>query len=148
VKELMATVAAIGAVLTAPLALAAPDWEIDYKAAQAEAKTANKLLLLNFTGSDWCGYCILFDKEILSQPQFRDYAKKNLVLLEIDFPRRKTQTIETKRQNQELAEHYQIEGFPTVVVLNGEGRPVWRFDGYFPNGPEAFVAQLQKLPKS
>ena len=147
-KKLTTTAAAIVAVLTAPLALAASDWETDYKAAQAEAKTANKLLLLNFTGSDWCGYCILFDRQILSQPQFKDYAKKNLVLLEIDFPRRKAQTNETRRQNQELAEHYQIEGFPTVVVLNGEGKAVWRFDGYFPNGPEAFIAQLEKLRKS
>jgi protein disulfide-isomerase len=146
VKNLLFTGAAIAAVLTAPWALAdAPEWQTDYKKAQAEAKTTNKLLLLDFTGSDWCGYCILLDREILSRPQFRDYAKKNLILLEIDFPRRKRQTEETRRQNQELAEHYQIEGFPTIVVLNGEGKPVWRYDGYFPDGPEAFIAQLEKL---
>jgi thioredoxin-related protein len=145
VKNLMFMVAAIAAVLTAHWTLADPAWRTDYKTAQVEAKTTNKLLLLNFTGSDWCGYCILLDREILSQPQFREYAKKNLILMEIDFPRRKPQTDETKRQNQELAMHYQVEGFPTVVVLNGEGKPVWRFEGYFPDGPEAFIAQLEKL---
>jgi thioredoxin-related protein len=147
VKRLLLIVAAAAALFTASRSWAGADWETDYKKAQAEAKTANKLLLVNFTGSDWCGYCILFDREILSQPQFRDYAKKNLVLLEVDFPRRKSQSIETRKQNQELAEHYQIEGFPTVVVLNSEAKPVWRFDGYFPNGPDAFIAQLERLRK-
>ncbi len=148
-RNLILTVAAIAAVSGTAWALAdSAQWQADYKKAQAEAKTSNKLLLLNFTGSDWCGYCIMLDREILSQPQFRDYAKKNLVLLEIDFPRRKLQTGETRRQNQELAAHYQIEAFPTILVLNGEGKPVWRFEGYFPDGPEAFIAQLEKLRNS
>jgi thioredoxin-related protein len=146
VKHLVLAFAAIFG-LTASLALADSDWQTDYKKAQQEAKTNNKLLLLDFTGSDWCGYCILLDREILSRPQFKDYAKKNLVLLEIDFPRRKTQATETKKQNQELAHQYQIEGFPTIVVLNGEGKTVWRYDGYFTDGPEAFIAALEKLRK-
>jgi thioredoxin-related protein len=148
VKKLLLTFAAIAGLWGSAAAFADPDWQTDYKKAQGEAKTNNKLLLLNFTGSDWCGYCILFDKEILSRPQFKDYAKKNLILLEVDFPRRKAQPVETRKQNQELAEQYQIEGFPTVVVLNGSGKPVWRFDGYFPDGPEAFIAELEKLRKS
>lgn len=148
VRNFILTVAIVAVALTTLPALADSEWQTDYKKAQAEAKTNNKLLFLDFTGSDWCGYCIQLDREILSQPQFRDYAKKNLILMEVDFPRRKPQPTETRRQNQELAEHYQIEGFPTIVVLNGEGKPVWRFEGYFPDGPEAFIAQLEKLRKS
>ena len=104
-------------------------WETDYKKAQDEAKANHKLILLNFTGSDWCGWCIQLDKAILSKPQFKDYATKNLILVELDFPRRKAQPVELRKQNQELAERYQVEGFPTLVVLNGDGKTVWRYDG-------------------
>ena len=123
------------------------DWLHDYNKAQEEAKANHKLLLLNFTGSDWCGWCIKFDKEILSQPQFKNYAHDNLVLVELDFPRRKSQPTEEKKQNVQLAQQYEVLGFPTIVVLNSNGQKVWQFDGYFPGSPDAFVAQLQKLPK-
>src|SRR5438105_12892306 len=132
---------------TAFSARADSGWLTDYKKAQQEAKNTNKLLFVNFTGSDWCGYCILLDRAILSQPQFKDYASKNLVLLEIDFPRRKAQSPETKKQNVELAERYQVEGFPTLVVLNGDGKTVWRYDGYYTGGVTAFLAELDKARK-
>jgi protein disulfide-isomerase len=122
-------------------------WETDYKKAQDEAKTNHKLVLLNFTGSDWCGYCIQLDRAILSKPEFKDYATKNLVLVELDFPRRKAQPIETRKQNQEMAERYQIEGFPTLVVLNGEGKTVWRYEGLYMGGIAAFLAELDKIRK-
>jgi thioredoxin-related protein len=132
-------------VLFASFAPAESVWLNDYKKAQEEAKANNKLLLLNFTGSDWCGWCIKFNKDILSQPQFKDYARDNLVLVELDFPRRKAQPAELKKQNLELAQEYEVLGFPTIVVLNSNGQKLWQFDGYFPGGPEAFIAQLQKL---
>jgi len=122
-------------------------WATDYKKAQDEAKANHKLVFLNFTGSDWCGYCIQFDRVILSQPQFKDYATKNLILVEIDFPRRKPQAVETRKQNQELAERYEIEGFPTLVVLNGEGKTVWRYEGFYTGGIAAFLAELDKVRK-
>ena len=124
------------------------DWLHDYTKAQEEAKANHKLLFLNFTGSDWCGGCIKFDKEVLSQPQFKNFAHDNLVLVELDFPRRKSQPTEVKKQNVELAQQYEVLGFPTIVVLNSSGQKVWQYDGYFPGGPEAFIEQLQKLPKS
>jgi thioredoxin-related protein len=129
-------------------AQADPTWQTDYKKAQEEAKTNHRLLLVDFTGSDWCGYCIRFNREILSKAQFKDYASKNLVLLEVDFPRAKQQSASLRQQNEQLAQEYQIEGFPTIVVLNGDGRKVWRYDGYFPDGPDAFIAALEKLRKS
>jgi len=123
-------------------------WATDYKKAQEEAKNNKKLLLLNFTGSDWCGWCIKLDREIFSKPEFKDYASKNLVLLTIDFPRSKSQPSTIRQQNQELAQQYQIEAFPTIIVLNGDGRKVWEYPGYFPDGADAFIAQLEKLRKS
>ena len=135
--------------LSAPaLALADSSWETDLKKAQQAAKAQNKLLFIDFTGSDWCGFCVRLDRDILSRPQFQAFASKNLVLMEVDFPRRKEQTAAIKTQNQHLASQYNIQGFPTIVVLNGDGQTVWRYDGYFPNGPEAFIAELEKLRKS
>jgi thioredoxin-related protein len=141
-------VAAAVSVVLASVARAESDWLHDYSKAQEEAKANHKLLLLNFTGSDWCGWCIKFDKEILSQPQFKNYAHDNLVLLELDFPRRKSQPTEERKQNVQLAQQYEVFGFPTIVVLNSSGQKLWQFDGYFSGGPEAFIAQLEKLPKS
>jgi thioredoxin-related protein len=131
----------------ASLTRAESDWLHDWSKAQEEAKSNHKLLFLNFTGSDWCGWCIKFDKDVLSQPQFKNFAHDNLVLVELDFPRRKSQPTEEKKQNVQLAQQYEVLGFPTIVVLNSNGQKVWQFDGYFPGGPEAFIAQLQKLPK-
>jgi thioredoxin-related protein len=132
-----------------PQRLASADsaWSTDYKKAQAEAKTHHKLLLLDFTGSDWCGFCFQLDRAILSQPQFKDYANKNLVLVEIDFPHRKPQSVETKKQNAELAERYQIDGFPTLIVLDGNGKTLWRYDGLYTGGIAAFIAELNKVRK-
>jgi thioredoxin-related protein len=126
---------------------AKPGWLTSYDQAQKEAQAQHKLLLMDFTGSDWCGWCMKLNKEVFSQPQFKDYAGKALVLLEVDFPRQKAQSAETRKQNQELAQQYQVEGFPTLVVLNGDGRKLWQYDGYFADGPAAFIAQLEKLRK-
>ena len=133
--------------LTAATCSAQASWQTDYQKAQEEAKSKNKLLFINFTGSDWCGYCIRMDRDILSKPQFKDFASKNLVLLEVDFPRAKEQPTPLRLQNRKLAGEYNVEGFPTYVVLNGDGKKVWEWGGYFPDGPDAFIAELQKLRK-
>jgi protein disulfide-isomerase len=140
--------AAASVFLAAPLARAeSSGWLSDYQKAQQEAKASNKFLLLDFTGSDWCGWCKKFDREVLLQPEFKDFARDNLVVVELDFPRGKPQTPELKKQNRELAQQYEIVGFPTIVVLSADGQKLWRYDGYFPDGPTAFIAQLQKLRK-
>jgi thioredoxin-related protein len=133
--------------LSGQFARAESGWLNDYKKAQQEAKSTNKVLLLNFTGSDWCGWCVKFDRDVLSKPQFKDYARDNLVLVELDFPRSKAQNAELRKQNRELAQQYEVVGFPTIIVVNSDGQKLWEFDGYFPGGPEAFVQQLQKLRK-
>jgi thioredoxin-related protein len=125
---------------------AGAEWLTDYKRAQEEAKASNKLVLLNFTGSDWCGWCINLDREVFSTPEFKDYASKNLVLMEADFPRAKPQPASVRKQNEELAMQYQVIGFPTILVLNGDGKVVGEL-GYMSGGASAFIAELEKLRK-
>jgi len=121
-----------------------PGWSEDYEKSLTQAKTEKKLTLLDFTGSDWCGWCIKLDNEVFSKPKFKSYAKDNLVLVELDFPQGKSQTKKLKEQNAKLAEQYKIEGYPTVIVLNSEGKKVGEL-GYLEGGPDAFIAQLEKL---
>jgi protein disulfide-isomerase len=123
------------------------NWLTDFEAAAAKGKSDNKLVLLNFTGSDWCGWCKRLNAEVFSKPQFQEYAAKNLVLVELDFPRFKQQSDAVKKQNGQLASKYQIEGFPTVVVLNAAGKVVGEL-GYMQGGADAFIAALEQLRKS
>ena len=125
---------------------AKPGWLTNYEEAQKEAQAKNRLLLMDFTGSDWCGWCIMLDKEVFSKPEFKEYASKNLVLLELDFPRSKKMPPETAKQNERLAVKYGIQGFPTVVVFDSNGKPLGAL-GYQAGGPQAFIAQLEKLRK-
>ncbi|MGI8957070.1 MAG: thioredoxin family protein [Chthoniobacterales bacterium] len=133
----------------APLqpARAEANWMTDFARAQAQAKAENKLLLLDFTGSDWCGWCQIMEKEVFSQPAFAEYAKKNLVLVRVDFPRAKPLADEVKAQNQALAEQFGIRGFPSIVMLTGDGKPLALL-GYQQGGPEVFISELKQLPKS
>ena len=123
-----------------------PGWSTSYEQGQQEAKANNKLVLLDFTGSDWCGWCVLLDREVFSKPQFKEYASKNLVLIEVDFPKRKTLSDALKKQNLVLARRYQVQGFPTIIVLNGDGQVVGEL-GYVKGGPTAFIAELERLRK-
>lgn len=131
--------------LTAAQLPAAEGWGTDPDKGVAEAKGTKKLVLLDFTGSDWCGWCIKLNKEVFSQPEFKAYAKENLVLVELDFPRQKPLDAATKARNDGLAKKYGVRGFPTIVVLNGEGKKVGEL-GYTPGGPAAFIAELKKIP--
>ena len=121
-------------------------WLTDVPKALQEAKSGNKLVMLDFTGSDWCGWCIKLNKEVFSQPEFADYAKKNLVLVEVDFPNKKQQTAELKKANQALQDKYQIKGYPTLILLNKDGKQVGEM-GYMPGGPKPFVAKLDEIKK-
>ncbi len=128
------------------VASAKPGWLTSYDQAQKEAQANKKLLLMDFTGSDWCGWCIMLDKEVFSKAEFKEYANKNLVLLELDFPRAKKMPPEVTAQNEKLAMKYGIQGFPTVVVFDSTGKPLGAL-GYQPGGPQAFIAELERLKK-
>jgi len=121
-------------------------WLTDLPKAQTQAKSEKKLVMLDFTGSDWCGWCIKLHNEVFSKPEFSEYAKKNLVLVEVDFPHKKQQSEQLKKANAALQEKYKIEGYPTIIVLDGEGKKVGEL-GYQPGGPKAFIAELDKLKK-
>lgn len=119
-------------------------WTTDYEAALKQAKAENKSVLIDFTGSDWCGWCIRLDKEILSKDEFKDFAKENLVLVYIDFPRSKPQSDELKEQNAKLAKKYGVRGYPTLVILDSEGKQIGQ-TGYQRGGPNPFIANLKKM---
>jgi len=125
-------------------AFAAAGWDDDYDKAIAQAKTEKKMVLLDFTGSDWCGWCIKLDKEVFSKPEFKTYAKSNLVLVEVDFPQARSQSKKLKEQNEKLQKEHGIQGYPTIIVLNSEGKKVGKL-GYQEGGPKAFIAALDQL---
>lgn len=134
-------------ILSSTMAFAAgADWMTDFDKALEKAKAEQKMVLLDFTGSDWCGWCIKLNKEVFSTKEFKDYAKENLVLVEVDFPRSKKLSAKLQKQNDELMKRYGIRGFPTIIVLDSEGETVGKL-GYMEGGPEPFVSELQKLQK-
>ena len=114
-------------------------WGDNYKEALATAAKENKKVLLDFTGSDWCGWCIRLKKETFDQSQFKDFADANLVLVEVDFPQGKSLPSEVKKQNDALQEQYHIEGFPTLILLDPQGKVIKQNVGYLPGGPKGFI---------
>lgn len=136
---------AIAAETTPPPMLARGlDWSTDYNAALAKAKAENKKVFVFFTGSDWCGWCIRLQKEILMTAEFSQYAREKLVLVELDFPRNKPQPAAVKQQNRSLAQKMGVEGYPTVIVLNSSGKQVGKM-GYQQGGPKPFIQRLSSL---
>ena len=125
------------------------DWTTDYKAALAQAKTDHKMVLLDFTGSDWCGYCKLLDKEVFTQPAFKDFADKNYILVTVDFPHQTQLPDALKQQNDALGKQFNIDGFPTLIVLDADGKELGRESGYDPgSGADAVIAKLKSFNKS
>jgi thioredoxin-related protein len=128
-------------------AAAEGNWLTDLPKSLEQAKAEKKVVLVNFTGSDWCGWCKRLDKEVFTTTEFKEYATKNLVLVEADFPERKKQSSELKKANDGLKNKYKVDGFPTLVVLNDAGREIGRQDGYLAGGPKAFIAKLESFKK-
>ena len=125
------------------------DWTTDYKAAMVQAKTQNKLVLLDCTGSVWCGYCKHLDKEVVTQQSFKDFADKNYILVTVDFPRQKQLSDDVKQQNDALNQQFKIEGFPTLIVLDADGKELGRQVGYNPgSGPDAVIVKLKSFNKN
>lgn len=119
------------------------NWKTDLNDALAVAKKENKVVLINFTGSDWCVWCKRLSNEVFSKSEFEDFAKKNLVLVKIDFPRNIQQSNATKYYNQQLADLYGVEGFPTVILLDKNGRGLLK-TGYVQGGVDNYIQQLKQ----
>jgi thiol:disulfide interchange protein len=120
-------------------------WSTDVDAAIAQAKKENKAVLVEFTGSDWCPPCIMMRKNVFSKKEFVDAASKNYVLVEVDVPQ-KDKALAAR--NQIVAEKYSIEGFPTVILLNGDGKEFSRFFAAEHPKLEDFLATLDKKLES
>ena len=122
-------------------------WLSDFNKAAEQAKTENKNLLLDFTGSDWCPWCIRMDKEVLNTKEFKDYADKNLVLMLVDFPQGKQLPQKVQDQNTDLQKKFGADGFPTFILLDKDGKVLGQQVGYLEGGPSAFIAKLDSLKK-
>lgn len=128
-------------------------WETNVNKAIEVSNKTNKPLLLFFTGSDWCGWCIRLQKEVLKTPEFTKWANENVVLVELDYPRRTPQTAEIKKQNAELQQAFGIQGFPTVFfakAITKDGKTNFQGlgnTGYVAGGPTAWLAVADGILK-
>jgi thioredoxin-related protein len=118
------------------------DWKTNLEQAIAEAKEEHKAVLVNFTGSDWCIWCKRLSDEVFQQKEFEEYAAENLILVKLDFPRNIPQTDETRLYNNTLAQRFGIEGFPTIIIINSQGKPIAK-TGYRPGGAANYVAHIK-----
>lgn len=121
-------------------------WETDLDVAKKRAKDEKKEILVDFTGSDWCGWCIRLKKEVFDQPEFQEYAKKHLIMVELDFPRKKKLPAKEAAQNEKLSQEFKVDGFPTVLLLDEKGKEVGR-TGYQKGGPASYVEHLKGILK-
>jgi len=118
------------------------NWNDNLEKAVEQAKKENKAVLVNFTGSDWCIWCKRLSAEVFQQKEFEEYAKKSLVLVMLDFPKDIEQTQETKEYNNKLAQKYGIQGFPTILLIDGQGKLVAQ-TGYQPGGAVKYVEHIK-----
>lgn len=147
-KSLAILSLALGLLGTALSPVSAKDaWLTDYPAALELAAKEKRPVLVDFTGSDWCGWCIRLDKETFSQRAFLKFADKNLVLLKVDLPQGKPQSAEERARNEELVQKFNVEGFPTIVLLDASGKEIARQGGYLPGGPEAMIDWIKSAAK-
>ncbi len=128
-----------------PFSSSATEWLTDLPTALARAQKEKKVVLLDFTGSDWCGWCMKLKAEVFDTMEFGAYAAGNLILVEVDFPRRKTLGTQQLIANEQLASKYDITGYPSIVVIDPNGRELGRCS-YMAGGPTAFAGHLQKFP--
>jgi thioredoxin-related protein len=122
----------------------ADGWITNYESAFVQAKKEGKHVLINFTGSDWCGWCKRLDAEVFSQPKFKEYADKNLVLLKLDFPRRTPQSQAEKIRNQQLAQQFSVRGFPTILIVQSNQQVALR-TGYQNGGVEKYINHIERV---
>lgn len=143
-RTLLRSLAAL--VATATLSLAATEgWTDNWEAAKTRSKEEKKPILIYLTGSDWCGWCKKLEKEVISQKAFMDFAKDHFVLMEADYPKKKEQSAELKKQNAELEKKYLNGGYPTMWVLDAEGNKLSDDLGELKGGVDGYIAKLKEL---
>lgn len=123
-----------------------PGWGTDFDKARETAKQEHKYILLNFSGSDWCGPCIRMHQEIFGSQAFKEVADKDLVLMNADFPRLKKNQLskDQQHQNEHLADMYNTKGdFPLTVLLSADGKVIKQWVGLPNKGAEQFVSEVK-----
>lgn len=129
-------------------------WHTDLTKAINISKVEKKPIMLFFTGSDWCGWCIKLQKEVFKTPEFSKWANENVVLVELDYPRRKELSPELKSQNEQMKQMFQIRGYPTVWLVqpeDKEGKINFRQlgkSGYVAGGPTAWITAIEPAFKN
>jgi thioredoxin-related protein len=123
---------------------AKPGWLENFEAAKTRAAVEKKHILLDFTGSDWCGWCVKIDKEIFAKPDFKAFSAKSLLLVELDFPQSKQLPAEVKAQNDALGRQFKVNGYPTLVLLDSTGKEVGRWVGFKPT----LLAEIRKITET
>ncbi len=146
-KNILLTALIALATLTSLSSFASSEWLTNWTEAKKVAVSENRPILMDFSGSDWCGWCIQLNKEVFSTTEFQNYAKDNLVLFEADFPRNKKQTNEVKNQNKLLMKQYNVQGYPTVILVDSTGKVILT-TGYAPGGPEKYIESLKSAMKA
>jgi protein disulfide-isomerase len=121
-------------------------WIEDYDEALAMASVENKEVLINFSGSDWCGWCIKLEKEVFSKEEFLNYAKDNFILLKLDFPNSNKPSEEVQKVRQSIAQKYKVKGFPTILITDAKG-VVSAQTGYQAGGPMKYIEHLKEITK-
>jgi thioredoxin-related protein len=120
-------------------------WSSDYAGSKKLAAESKKDLLIDFTGSDWCGWCIKLNDEVFKHDEFKNGVKDSFVLVELDYPKDKSKLTEAvQKQNEVLNEKYAVQGYPTILLCDAEGRP-YAATGYEKGGPADYVTHLNKL---
>jgi len=136
------------ALVVLPIILnSSPGWLTDLDQAKAVSKDKHQLILLNFSGSDWCSCCIRMHKEIFESPAFEQYAADHLVLVNADFPRSRKNNLgaDQEKKNDALADRYDPEGyFPYTVLLNSDGNVLKSWNGYYEHGTESFLNEIKQ----
>lgn len=140
ITHLAAVTIGVAAMVSTAFAEAPKGWETDVDAAIALAKKDGKSVMLEFTGSDWCPPCIMMAKKVFSKEEFVTAASKDFVLVHLDFPKGDK---ELAKKNEPYSEKYKIEGFPTVILLDGEGKEFDRFFASAYPDVEPFLAHLK-----
>jgi thioredoxin-related protein len=126
----------------------APAWKTDFNEAKTEATQKHELILLNFSGSDWCLPCMKLKKTIFDNENFVSYASEKLILVNADFPRQNKHKLsqEQIKMNEQLAEKFNPDGkFPYTVLVNEEGKIIKQWDGLPDGSAEQFVDQIKQV---
>ena len=137
----LAAISLSAAVSTTALAGPTKGWTADYEAALEQAKKENKSVLLEFTGSDWCPPCKFMAKNVFTKKEFVDAASKKYVLVKLDFPRADKELAE---KNKPLAKKYEIQGYPTIVLADADGKEFTRVVGVKYKTVDEFLAWINK----